>query len=469
MSALADYRMLWSAAVVQRFPRQVAWALRTGTVAMLLLGGLDAALKRDWASALIVGSVIPWVMLVCFLVFAFVPGAVLLNTPANARLVPRMRARLMQMTALAWIVSALLPALVMGTSVTNVVGCFVGVAIWIIGFGLARGGYRLGGGLQVMVVVCVIAWSKELRAMATPALMALAILLVMAIGALALRAIYPRSSERHWKLRGRIERVRELAAPGHQFQAHDGTRWWTGLYRWALQRDSVRGRSDALLLHVLGPASHWTQLCLPLGVLLAAAVIAKFVFSAFASAEAADILAGIGWAFATALMCLQMIDLERVAARLAATPCEQALLRLTARSAPGAGFNRRLGRALLRYALLDWAMVSAAAMCLTALSGANAYILVMQACLCCLGLPLVAALLRDYARGAGMMGWWLLASGIVAGLLSGAAGMLASRLLGLPGWPVMALASAALALLAVGWRWRAMAAAPVAFPVARLA
>ena len=65
--------------------------------------------------------------------------------------------------------------------------------------------------------------------------------------------------------------------------------------------------------------------------------------------------------------------------------------------------------------------------------------------------------------------WWLFLGLIVS--LGGclAAGVLASRMLGTEILPVAALASVLLAGVAVGWRWRRLAAAPHAFPVGRIA
>jgi hypothetical protein len=292
---------------------------------------------------------------------------------------------------------------------------------------------------------------------------------LVAAGAGALKAIFPRGGERHWKLRGKLERAVEQSTAGDQFKSSEVWRFGANLYGAALRRDCAQRRPSALLLHVLGPGAHWTQLCVRLGVLLAGALLAKVLLATSASAESLDTAAGMGWVILIMLMFMQQIDLERVLARLAATPAEQALLRMAPLSAPAAQFNRQLGRALLHHALRDWAAIAAAIMFATALTGASAYTLMMQACLCCLGLPLVAALLRNHARHTGMLGWWLFLSGVGAALLSAAAGWFAFRMLGLPGWPVMALASIVIAVLAVRWRWRAMVAAPVAFPVGRLA
>lgn len=469
MSALADYRMLWQAAVSQRHPVQMGVAWRMVPLVTLVVMGLAGAVTRDWATALSLGLRVPFAVLMYFAVVLFIPSAALLNTPVNAHLVPHMRRRLMQMAGFAWLVSAAVPALVLGTNAGSVLLWFLAIGVWIIGFGVARGGYLAGAGLQMAAIIATLVGREQLGALNTPAVLMLAAAGLVAAGAGALQLIFPRGGERHWKLRAKVERVAERSRNGGQFKSSQVWRLGANLYGAVLRRDCARRRFGALLLHVLGPTTHWTQLCLQFGLLLAAAVLAKLLLAPFASAESLDIAAGMGWMIAITLLFMQQINLERVLARLAATPHEQALLRMAPLSAPAAQFNRQLGAALLRHALLDWAAISAAIMCATALTGASAYTLMRQACLCCLGLPLVAAVLRNHARHTGMLGWWMFLSSNAAALLSGAAGWFAFRMLDLPGWPVMALTSIVLALLVVTWRWRRMVAAPVAFPVGRLA
>ncbi|HEX9172201.1 MAG TPA: hypothetical protein VF861_06035 [Telluria sp.] len=469
MSALADYRMLWRAAVSQRHPNQVAVARRMVPLVTLVVAALAGAVTHDWVAALSCGLRVPFAVFIYFAVILFVPGAALLNTPVNARLAPRMRRRLMQMTACVWFAGAALPALLLGTSSGSVLLWFLGIGAWIIGFGVARGGYMLGAGLQLAAIVATLEWRDRLAAFNTPAALSVLALLLLVVGAGALRAIFPRGGERHWKLRGKLERAAERAKPGALFKSGEGWRIGANWYDAVLRRDCAQHKRGALLLHVLGPASHWTQLCLGLGLVLALLALIKLLLAPLASAEIIDTAAGIGWVLLITLMFMQQAVLQRTLARLAATPGEQALLRMAPLSAPAAQFNRQLGAVLLRSGLRDWALITAAILGATALTGASAYTLMMQACLCCLGLPLVAVLLRDHSKHTGIPGWWMFLSGVGTALLSGAAGWFAFRVLGLIGWPVMALTSAILAVLAVWWRWRLMLAAPVAFPVGRLA
>ena len=111
----------------------------------------------------------------------------------------------------------------------------------------------------------------------------------------------------------------------------------------------------------------------------------------FASADTRHMVTNIGWLFAAALLLIPFFDSERRNARLKDTAAEQALFRL-APPLPGtaAAFNRIVSLALLRGALLEWAMLAATVLLLTAMTGASASRLFMQACLCCLTLPLAA-------------------------------------------------------------------------------
>lgn len=124
---------------------------------------------------------------------------------------------------------------------------------------------------------------------------------------------------------------------------------------------------------------------------------------------------------------------------------------------------------LLWAGLVEWALVSASVLALVAITGGSGATVWMQACICCLTLPLLASTLRDHAHRSGTGGWWLLL-GLLASLgacfLAAAA---ASRLPGTELMPVAALASLLLAGAVIAWRWRRLVGAPHAFPVGRLA
>jgi hypothetical protein len=469
MSALADYRMLWRAAVNQRQPGLVTRSYFIIPACMLVVAALSAALTRDWATTLYHTMNMLLIALAVYFATIFVPGAALLNTPANARLVPRARRRLMQMTALGWIAIALVLALELGSTLNHMFLLFAAIGIAVVGLGLAQGGYPAGGLMPIVLPTAVSHFRPQLEALDSPVLTAAATLALLGFGAFALQLIFPSGGDRHWSLRRKVLRAAERATGEGQFTAAPGWRLGSSVYAALLKRDCERRAPAALLLHVLGPTAHWSQVLLPPVAIVGLAAAAKFLIGAYTEVDSLSPAGLVGLTtLIVIVMLLQVYNLERVAARLSATRGEQALLRMAPLTAPARQFNRQLGGALLRYALLNWAAVSLVATSLTVLSGASVPIIVMQASLCCLGLPLMAAVLRDHARHAGIMGWRLVPA-TLAIVLASAVGSLLAVPAGLPGWPALALTSAVIAMLAVSICWRAMLAAPVAFPVGRLA
>lgn len=472
-AVLRDFSLLWRAALTIRHPRVNAWLGALALLAMLVVGLLT------WVKAFDPLEVAINCLRACFVVMAFgwlmyfVPNAVKLSTPANAVLVPRVRRRLKQLTVLAWLAATTLSALLaLGTPLPLHIP-FLGVGCWLIALGLNASGHRAG-----VVVLCgfpmLFMFNRAiprdwLALLATAPGLAAASLLMLAFGAWTLDTMFPKGGDRHFRLRAAHKLALERATVAGQSKQGQVPRLGLWVYGAALRRDSARRDSGALLMHLLGPAGHWTQLAASVPVVLAGAALVMFLLRQRASADTLEAIAGGSWTAVSWAMLILLFNYERRFMRLEFSRGEQTLLKL-APAMPGAAgaFNRQLARRLLGAALGEWLLLSALMLGVVAISGAPAEILWTQACLCCLVLPLLAAVLRDHAHRSGSAGWWL-GLGLAASLgACFASATLVNRVSGTPVLPAAALTAVLLAVAAVAWRWRRLAGAPHAFPVGRL-
>ena len=470
----ADYWLLWRMALSTRHPRASAIVLGLTGVATLVVALLvqlknaDPLLTASFALRIALGGMMMGWMLY------FVPGAVKLNSPFTARLVPRLRRRLIELTALVWLVAIVSSALMaQGTKLSPAL-VFLGTGTWLAAYGLGQSGNRMGAWVQFAAWTCIV-FNQHLPAGLVEQLkggtgFAVAALLMLAFGALALQWMFLNGGERHYAAReAQILQAEKLTAAG-QFKERRQHRIGASLYEWVLRRDSTARNSGRLLGHLLGARNHWVYRALAMGGILAGGVVAVGLLHAFGSLELQEMTANIGWAGAALLMLGALFDCERRNVRLKDTATEQALMRLVPPLPAGApAFNRHLARTLLRVGLLEWAMLAATVLCLGLLSGASPADLGMQACLCCLTLPVVAANLRDHAHHAGLLGWRLLCGFVLSVCISFAVGAVAHTVFGLPVLAGAALASIVIAIALVANGFRRAETAPYAFPAGRLA
>jgi hypothetical protein len=404
----------------------------------------------------------------------FLPGAIKLNTPANARLVPALRRRLMQLTAGAWAAATLLAALLaVGTGLAPSL-VLLGAGGGLATFALARTGHWAGVaaqfGLFPLVALSRVIPASALDRLAHGAGLAAASLLMLAYGAFTLRTMFMNGGERHYALRERQKLQTERLTPKGQFREGKPNRVFTAVYLAALRRDCAGRDAGKLLGHLLGAREHWS------GQLLALAVVTPVLGGALLALRFYDgdalrlMVANGGWVVAASLMLVPLFDHERRNIRLMETRGEQTLLRLApAMPAGAAAFNRTLAGVQLRSAVLGWCLQAGAVGLLTLAAGAPASFYVLQLCLCCLTLPLIGTNLRQHARHAGLLGLGPAFALLVTAAISFAAGAAIHAVSGLPITAGAALASVLIALVVVPWRWKRSVAAPIAFPVGRLA
>ena len=468
MSArLALYGLLWRAALAQVHPyahRIVLWL----TPAVMLAAVVFALDAHDAVTALRWGCNTLFGMALLTLTWGYLPGAFKLNTPANARLTPGMRARLLELGMAVWLLC------IFGIAAANA-GSASGIALPVVWFMVASLGMGLaatgsGAGAVIMIAIWPLMGLPSHVPETVRAMMAHAAFLPLVAAALLLpglatmRAIFPQGGDRHWRL---------LSKPGlwrskNTFVNHEGgrfMRWWQTR---SLRRAAGRRDLGGMLLHGAGPGLQAGGIVLAIGAvgLLGLALMGLVRISG--NPAAADWVVNTGWMWS--LMPLVLFQLHAMLlASMTDRPAGQPLLRLApAMPATAPRFNRLLASTMLRSCLATWAVAASVAFLHSALSGADVDGLVATASVCCLALPALVLPLRDHARRArsNAVLQWLLALAI-----SGACLLLAipaARLAMLPVLPTAAGLAIALTAFLAWRRYRAMLDAPFAFPAGRL-
>jgi hypothetical protein len=473
-AVLKDYYLLWRMALSIRHARANAILLGFIAIATLCVGALVQMVEGDLLQTASVSVRVALGGLLTGWMLYFVPGALKLSTPFTARLVPRMRRRLMALTALAWAVATVSATLLSLDTRAVPAFVFLGAGSWIAAYGLGQSGHCVAGIVQCALVFPVVFNSSLppglFDALRSGTGFAVAAFLMLAFGAFTLQAMFMNGGEKHYAAcEARALQSERLSAAG-QFRERKGRKFGAALYLRVLRRDCRARDTGRLLGHLLGATNHWVYRALMLGTVVALAACALLGMRLFASADTKEMIAAIGWMFASALLLAPLFDSERRNVRLKDTAAEQALLRLVpAMPGDAAAFNRTVDIALLRGALLEWAMLAATVLCLSVMTGAPASSLFMQACFCCLTLPLVGASLRDHAHHAGLLGWRLFIGAALSLGLSFAVGAALRQALGLPLTAGAALASIAITVAVVAAGLARSRTAPFAFPAGRLA
>ncbi|WP_312547838.1 hypothetical protein [Massilia sp.] len=473
-AALKDYWLLWRMALSTRHPRASMIVLGLTTLGTVLVGALaqmkegDLVLTAGLALRVALGGVLGGWMLY------FVPGAVKLNSPFAARLVPRLRRRLIALTMLVWATAVGAATLMSLDTRLSPALVFLGTGTWLAAYGLGQSGHRAGAWVQFGTWMLIVFHDRLppglVEQVKSGSGFAVAILLMLAFGAFALQAMYMDGGERHYAAREAQKLQIERLSTDGQFRERKQHKLGASIYARALRRDCEARDVGKLLGHLLGSANHWLNRAISLAVVVGLVAIAVGGFRLFGSAETNDMITAIGWLFALPLLLMPLFGSELRAVRLKDTAAEQALFRLVPPMPAGApDFNRKLSGTLMRIALAEWGILAGAVLGLGMITGASAANLFMQICICCLSLPLVAANLRDHARRSGLQGWRLLCGFALSLGISFGLAAAAQRAIGLPVTAGAALVSIAIAIALVVRGFRRADTAPYAFPAGRLA
>lgn len=474
-TAIHDIRRIWRITTVQRNERAMlllGWLALTAA-ALGEIGAAVAVLTHKASPLLLLR--VPAGVAAFWLGFAwmsaFVPGSILLNSPANARLVPRQRRRLLQMAAGGWCLVAAGMTFALGSW-----AAFPAAGIALIGFALMRAGRNEMG----LVFVLCLNWPSLSRHLLPPAVVQavdsdaglwLLTVLLLPAGAWALRTLYPAAGDTHLARRGdQVERVgqrkrwnADALGPFSKLIEQRKSRFYMRM----LQRDLRRLQPGPLLMHALGPAAHWSVW---LGSALSIVTMGAGVRLLLAWRGEGGLHAPLPQMLSIGIAAAVLVIAYSTAAasqQIRKTGGEQALLRLTPLAGQAALLNRRLARELLAHALRSWLVLSAAVLLATLLVGGGLSLLVRQAALCVLAGQVAAmGLLGDHAGEGG----WNLPLALGAGLLAAAellAALLLERFSGVSLWAWVT----PIALGAGAWQlrrsWRAMLASKPAFPAGR--
>lgn len=466
---LRDYRMLWRAAVTHADPR-MSGVIRWGAIVIAIVFAAAQAVNEGPREGLATLWTAASVLLLLNWAWRFMPGAMKLNTPVNAWLVPQMRRRLVELSCLVCLAGIAGFASAPHADTGELGFWLLWLVIFVVGIGLGAAGHRAAE--PIITALCftwfLVEWLPEdlVALLSHPVAVVLALPLYAGVIVVAVRAMFPQGGERHWEMVAK--RLRWVASSGQpdplvEQLASKQTRGWYGK---TLRRDSARRDGRRLALHALGPTHHLAETVAVLAV-LAVVVTCIGILSTWRADR--EVTAGIGWLFACMLLVVPLLQSVRLAQLPAGLAAEQGLVRL-APVMPGAAaaFNVQLGRSLLLQAFAGWALATGAALLLAALGDAGPEALLRVLCVACVILPVVAAPLRNHASrtgsAAGAVATLLLVS-LAGGL---ALGLALSSMTGLPALPVAAAASIGLTVLVVMRGLRTMRLAPCAFPAGRI-
>jgi hypothetical protein len=404
---------------------------------LLMLVGLGFGLMRhDWMVAMRVGVGIPLLLLMLVWTMVVTPALALMNTPANARLVPRMRKRMVELTAAGWLLSGAFGLLTPFWQATPL------IVLWVMSMSGARAGNRVG---TVLVIFAAMSGSVLDRlpasarefCMSAPGILIFC-LLVAAYGAWSIRTVLPNGGDRHFAKRKRqVEIIERLQSMGRKPSKADG-KPIANPYTFVLRRAINARQSSSLMLLGFGPGAHWTAMLPLCAMILVGGFGLHPLFGLKGSADSSV----AGWI----------------------------LLRLAPGLPNGRKWNRSFGAALVRNGLAVSMLTVLTTVALALLDGAGQFELIsLTALSATLVMPGIAWMLRDYSREhkqrpVSSFGKLVRVVPAALALLVGLVAMLGLQIsIGAMAWVLLAAASNVLGALTALWRWRTMISAPPAF------
>jgi hypothetical protein len=471
MSVLADYKLLWKAAYVQRNHPAVVPLMKLLAGLVALIGVCVGVIQHEWTIAVRIGLGIPMLLMLLVWTMVVTPVLALMNTPANARLVPRLRRRMVEMTAAGWVLAAAFCLLTPFWPATPV------IVLWVMSMAGGRSGSRIA---SAMVVVAAL-WSPIVNSLPEPVItFATSVpgtfvfcVMVALFGAWTIRTVLPHGGDKHFSQRKRqVEIIERFQSMGRK-HAPAGRERRANLYGWALRR-AIKGRHPgSLMLLGLGPNTHWTAMLPICGMILVAGFGAHLLFG-FSGGEESSVG---GWVLLLTLVTIVQLGFFSYWKGLMAKARNEAALLLIAPLYPGArNWKSSVGGVLVRNALALCSMVTLTTVLLALLDGARIDELISLAALSCtLVMPGIAWMLRNYSRDyiskqLSLFGLLIRVFPAALILLAGLVGMLGLQMkIGALAWVLLAAASNVIGALAAAYYWRVAMAAPAGFPEQRIA
>lgn len=460
----ADARREWTAcrailmhAVNQRRAEGSLWM--SGIMLALTFGGMGwAATAHDKAwQALAFGAGVPLGMLMLMWWVICFSSIVVQCNPIAMHLAPAMRARARRVMIAVWASITIAMTLVIGvpTGYPGQVAVFTGLALmevsatfnaWRIIALVAANWLLWHAGPQVAD------WYTTF--LESDGAVALGVLLVIVNGRIALRRTF--GGPRRLPMAVAAADTQDIPAPIARL---------TRVFE-AISGDQARGRP--LIVRVLGPRGFGGER-LVLALLVGVCVVMRSWVALRGGGNAHAELFGTRCAVLVVVLVLLELIAFGVAGGFASRTSEQALVRLAPAAPASASFNRVLARYFLqRYAAM-WCVFSALALGALWILGATAGELARAAAACSLTLALAGVPLDDYARRSDYVPRTQLVHMVVSGAILFAAVLAVGGDGSVAQWSAATLAGLLVAGLFTWYRWRAMVAAPPAFPAGRLA
>lgn len=460
MKRLTLWRGIWVAACGPG--RRTALGLITAMlIAALLLGlmggfGLDAVFGGITRVA-----AAPLALLALFVWSKFVTGAASLNQPAYACLAPHMNRLVREAAVLAWLLT-MLPFAAIAYVNPDGLSMLMFAITGVTALGLHR-----AGGLRFLAVAALAlgAWllNPDLSRLGDLPLAA-ALLLSLGFTAWALKRAFPRGGEAHWSMLPMHAQAKSfdgiVSGMVHARSSQDRRPVFGFVLRRDLASKNIRRH---LLMHVFGPAAHWTAWLLQFAVLALCIALARPLIDAF------DLPLSISRAVRYGIMS-QIASLPfywyGIAVSIRNSAAEQSIARLAPGLPSAAHLNRELGRQLLATCLLQWlglVVLSFWAMWLWQ-QPASSFMTTAAFLGALLGTAGIA--LGDYSgkttRSVGKH--------IAVGLWGGVLALIGMLLTGKPlVWAVLMAVILVFSVTSIVTHWRILMAAPPTFPAGRLA
>lgn len=474
----------------------LTWFLLAAPVVLVPLFGIGLLSGRPgrWHVAFLFGLDLPLGLSAMMWWTLFSRSILFQNTPINARLVPKLRTRLMQTTGTLWAATSLGFAALLAIHFGHFIQIWVAVGVILISIASLFRAPRWLGLLYYVFVMYAIYSLVHMPAIAgfnslvhmpaiagfiagKPLALVGAIILMLLIGMFVLRWLLPNGGDQHWRLQDRLTKMRAAYKLGlggaGVWEDSSWIRRVTAFgYTAALRRDCARTTpSGRLLAYVFGPDCHWGIYVYQAGA-MALIALATWLFNIFIPGFPFLLLAKP--LVMMLAVVVPLISANTLASRMYQTRREQALLLLAPRSPQKTHLNRVLAKIFLGQFLFGWIFYCTCAVAFRlAFEGGGAEmafetIAYLTVVLVYAGLPL-----RDYAR---MSAPTAPRNASVLALLMAPAMLLLPILFAvqkmeyfLPILSTFGVVFLIASAVITRFRWRRMIAAPVAFPAGRLA
>ena len=461
MKHFARWHEIWRIAVgpLSRQMRVATWGL---FIAAVLFSGVRLLMDKT-LSAVVMGASVPLSFLVVFYWAIFVTGAATLNRPERAHLVPSLNSRVRRAAAWTWSL-IMSPFLAIASVKANGLLLLMLVSVGVTSIGLVRAGRTQFVYVVLLAMFIYIYYLSTGDQYWSDGVLVIGCLLSLAFAVWALFAAFPHGGERHWAMQGGHAQAQALDST-EGFLAHlRGGGGRSPTYALLLKADlSSAKRRRNLWLHALGRNAHRFVFVLP--CLAVAALMLLLEPGVNAISAELDMRKVIGnMCIGVLFFCFYMWCRFWYGVRSSAP--EQALVRLTPGAPCAADINRKLAGAILFTCLAKWLAVLLLALGFSLLWDGRATSLQMVIAVMCAALSFAGASLGDYARHLeiGIVGQSLLT--FLCFILALIAGFWMENM---AVWSLLIGLILAIAVCTILHRWRAMMAAPVAFPAGRFA